>query len=645
MRAPRADGPRAERAPWRFLVRWIAAVALSMIAAGLVEYSVAVHQLEQRSLEAALNGYTTEVAGLEEILFADLPPAERAEAIDHELEHISLTYGTAYVGLFDADGRSVGPVDRGSHIHLGAIREVISSGEPSAHEEGQEGGVGGQEHRFEFLLPVRSPDGLFVAEVDQHADIIEAILKDLRLRKVYGLLLGLALAVPMSYLLGGSALLRRQRRAERRADTDALTGLAGRRPFRPALQAALASSNRETVALALIDIDGFKQVNDRLGHSHGDRVLCALATSFEALRASDTAFRLGGDEFAVVLTDCTDAQAYDAIERVRHSLAARAPGTTFSAGIASVQPEDAVSLQELWERADAALYDAKDNGRRQTVSFNALTSSLTVSADKLDAVSALLAEDGGLSVAFQPIWDLREGRILGHEALLRLPADTPIDGPAEAFELAHRLGLAADLDEQARHTILRSVAARSWDGLLFINIHPDALAGLDVDALVAEVASAGLTPPDVILEVTEHAGLDRPEPIRVLKRAHTRGFRLALDDMGAGNAGLRALTHVRFDVVKVDRKVIARLGSDPASDATVAAATTFVQQTGGWVVAQGIEDAEMLRAVLGDPHRQPFATAVIAGQGYLLGRPSPMPTAIDAHLDLLTPELPAPQTV
>jgi len=104
--------------------------------------------------------------------------------------------------------------------------------------------------------------------------------------------------------------------------------------------------------------------------------------------------------------------------------------------------------------------------------------------------------------------------------------------------------------------------------------------------------------------------------------------------MGQGNAGLRALTYVRFDVVKLDRQVIARLGLDPASDATVAAAIAFVQQTGGWVVAEGIEDAEMFGAVLGIGHRPP-AAARIAGQGYLLGRPASAPTAIATRLDLL----------
>jgi diguanylate cyclase (GGDEF)-like protein len=634
MGVSRSGGPHTRGGGQHFLVRWIAAVALSMVAGGLLEYAIAADQVEQRALESTTRSYEAEVGALETVLALSLAPAARQEAIAHELRHIATTHGTVYAGLFDADGRSVSVVGaKNSGIEAQKIRGVVSSGVPSAGAE-SDAREAGQAYRYEFLLPVRSPDGLLVLEIDQQADITVGLMADLLVRKAYGLLLGLVLAVPLSYLLGGRALHRQHRRAERRADTDALTGLAGRRPFRPALEAALADPTAEGAVLGLIDIDDFKQVNDRLGHSYGDRVLCALADSFDALRGSDAAFRLGGDEFAVVMVNSTDAQAEEALERVRRSLAERAPGITFSAGIASARPQDAVALQELWERADAALYDAKSRGRRRTVCFSAMSTGLTVSADKLDAVSSLLVGDGGLSVAFQPIWDLQAGRILGHEALLRLPAGSPINGPQEAFELAQRLGVAADLDERARHTILTGVRARPWDGLLFINIHPDALPRLDVEALVAEIASAGLVPGDVILEVTEHAGLDLPEPIRILKRAHARGFRLALDDMGQGNAGLRALTHVRFDVVKVDRQVIARLGIDPASDATVAAATTFVQQTGGWVVAEGIEDAEMLGAVLGISH-QPSAAARIAGQGYLLGRPEPAPTAIDTRLGIL----------
>lgn len=629
-----ARGRAGEGRP--FLVRWTAAVSLSMLVAGGIEYMIAANQLEERSLSEAAKAYEADVAALAEILSAaDMAPAVRQEAVSREVSRIAATLGTRNVLLFDADGRLVAALDEEpSEDKSEDIRAVLASGRPDWEEEEDEGETG-QEHRYEFLLPLRGAAGQgFVVEVDQQADIIEGLLADLRRRKVAGLLLGLLIAVPLSYALGGRSLQHRQTRAERAADTDSLTGLAGRRPFRPTLQSALLDPAAGPTVLALIDIDEFKGVNDRLGHSYGDRVLCAVADSFSvALRAADTAFRLGGDEFAVVLTGGDDARAAEAIERVRQRLADSVPGITFSCGLAVATAEEAVPLQELWERADAALYEAKHRGRRQTVAFSTMADCVTVSADRLDAVNALLLDDAGLHVAFQPIWDLRKGSLLGHEALLRLPADSPVAGPHEAFELAQRLGIAGGLDRQARRTVLRAVAQLDWRGYLFLNVHPDALPDLDVDALVEEVAAAGLTPSQVVLEVTEHDGLDRPEPVRVLKRAHARDFRLALDDMGSGNAGLRALRHVRFDVLKLDRQVTARLGTDPACDATLAAVTTFVQMTGGWVVAEGIEDASMLSAVLGDVDRPLGVTAVLAGQGYLLGHPAPAPAASGSRLD------------
>ena len=493
---------------------------------------------------------------------------------------------------------------------------MISSKRPLVRVEADEDEVG-EEGRYEFLIPVRSPEGLLLLEVDQADTIINELLADLRLRKALALLAAVGVAVPLSYLLGGHTIYRRQRRAEMSADTDPLTGLAGRRPFRPMLEATLSGAGRSPVALALVDIDDFKQVNDKFGHSHGDRVLVALAEAFTALRSSDTAFRIGGDEFAVVLPASTDQEAAAVIERVRHSLCALVPGMTFSCGIAEAR---GVSMQELWERADAALYEAKASGRRQTVTFQGMSTTLAVSPQKLDAVTGLLSEDSGLSVAFQPIWDLRRGRILGHEALLRLPPDLPIEGPEQAFALAHRLGVVVALDQRARREVLRAVRDRQWQGLLFINVHPDALRSLDVDAFATQVIAAGLQIEQVVLEVTEHADMDSPGPIRVLKQAQARGFRLALDDMGHGNAGLRALTLVRFDVIKIERDVIVQLGADPASDATVAAATTFVQRTGGWVIAEGIEDQRILTRCL--RHRAPAPAPMDARRPGLPARPT-----------------------
>lgn len=638
-RSPR-HGRRSFSAPGlSFMVRWAFAVSAAMLVAGLIEYGVARQQILDRGLEDYRQTYEAVAAELEEILATDPDPAKREEAIAAEIHYLEHSKGTVYVGLFDAAGTLIARSDAqsggGKSDHGDATRfsDVLSTGETTVETESEVGGE--RVARYEFLVPVSVPEGTLVLEVDQRADMITGLVDDLGSNKLLGLLVAVLVAIPLSYVFGGRSLQRRHLQAQRQADADPLTGLSGRRPFQPSLEAALTDARYPVVTLALLDLDGFKQLNDRLGHSHGDRVLMALADTLEELADSDMPFRLGGDEFAVILPGSDECQAAEALEQVRAALAKRFPGVTFSAGIASSDAGEPLALRELWERSDAALYEAKRLGRRQSVSFKSMAEDHTVSAEKIIELTTFASGSQPLSVAFQPIWDLRRGVVLAHEALMRLPKGSRINGPQETFELAERLGVAAALDARARSAVLAEVCSRQWEGLLFLNVHPDALPGFDLDNLTAELAVAGLEPGDVVLEVTEQAALNHADPVRTLRQAQDRGFRLALDDMGKSNAGLHALRLVRFDILKIDREVIARLDADPSSMATVAAAITFIQESGGWVVAEGIEEphtlAWLLRPGLTGAAQQP----VIAGQGYLLGRPDEQPVGLDTHLDVL----------
>lgn len=641
----RRGAPRSalRRRPDPFLLRWFTAVAVTLVVAGLVEYAVGAQRLRDRLLTESLSHHEVHVPHLVELL-AEQDAAQAREAVRAEMQDIVDTgYGTTYAALFTADGELVAaavPEGRAApddhDVDPALLAQVVATGEPVVVEE-QEEGETDDAGRYEFLVPVRTPDGRTLAlEVDQHDDIIGTLAADLRGGLVLGVLVATAVAVPLSYLLGGRGLHRAQRSAEQAANADPLTGLAGRRPFHPDLEAALHSPGRTGTSLALVDVDEFKQVNDRLGHSYGDHVLVALAVACREIRSGDTAYRLGGDEFAVVLRDSDDATAVAVVARVRQALTDALPGIGFSCGVASVLPSEPVSAVSLWERADAALYEAKRTGRGRTSTFADTSSPLTISPAKVAAVHRLLVDGCGLRTVFQPIWDLRRGELLGHEALLRLPAGSPLTGPSEAFELAQRLGCAAELDRRARETVVRTLPRTGWHGRLFVNVHPDALPTMDLEGFAASLASAGLDVGDVVLEVTEQADLDHPEPVRALRAARALGFRLALDDMGRSNAGLRALTLVHFDVIKVDRQVVADLGSDPAAEATVAAATTFVQRTGGWVVAEGIEDVAMLEAVTDGDGRGSRTPPVLAGQGYLLGRPELSPLPVGSELPTMT---------
>lgn len=625
------------------MVRWVFAVFAAMLVAGLIEYGVARQQIRDRALEDARRNYETLAQGLEEALM-DIDAGSRGEAIADEIRHLQYSQGTVYVALFDTAGRLIARSDdqssRGEFENVDAARfaKVLSTGETTVETEADHAEAD-HEHTsargYEFLVPLRSPEGMLVLEIDQHPEIIEELVQDLGRNKLLGLLTAIGVATPLSYLFGGWSLLRRQLHAEQQADADPLTGLSGRRPFKPSLEATLSDNRHSVVTLALLDLDGFKQVNDRRGHSHGDRVLQAMADSFKELSASDTPFRLGGDEFAVIFPGSDQDQATQAISRVRAALVGSFPGVSFSAGIASSGTREPLSLTELWERGDAALYEAKRLGRHRSVSFKSMADGHTLGVEKTDELTTLVAGTVPLNVAFQPIWDLHRGVVLAHEALLRLPEGSRISGPHEAFELAERLGIAAALDTRARSAVLAAVAGQDWEGLLFLNVHPNALPDFDLDNLVAELAVAGLEPEDIVLEVTEQAGLNHPDPIRTLRRAQDRGFRLALDDMGRSNAGLHALRLVRFDILKIDGDVVASLATDPSSVATMSAAITFVQQAGGWIVAEGIEEPAMLTMLLQHGSAPAAQQPVIAGQGYLLGHPKERPVGLDTHLAIL----------
>lgn len=623
-----------------FLVRWAFAVSAAMLVAGAMEYGFARQQIIDRAMEDSRRNYEVLAGGLAEALTAAGTDAElREHAISDELHHLQQSPGTVQVGLFDAAGKLLAGGDhqtsRGEIDGTDPTRfaEVLATNETAVKTESSHEDTG--EAGYRFLVPVTAPEGTLVLEIDQHPAIINDLVQDMGQNKLLGLLTAIAVAIPLSYLFGGRSLQRRQLRIQQQADADPLTGLSGRRPFKPSLEATLNDRRYSVVSLALLDLDGFKQLNDRLGHSHGDRVLQALADAFEELAATDTPFRLGGDEFAVILPGSDEDQGAEALDRVRAAFTARFPGVTFSAGIASSGTRQPLALTELWERGDAALYEAKRLGRHRSVSFESMAEGHTVSAEKTDELTALVAGAVPVKVAFQPIWDLRRGVVLAHEALLRLPEGSRISGPQEAFELAERLGIAADLDSRARSAVLAEVCSQGWEGLLFLNLHPDALPGFDLDGLVAELAVAGLEPEDVVLEVTEQAGLNHADPIRTLHRAQDRGFRLALDDMGRSNAGLHALRLVRFDIVKIDGEVIASLDKDPSSVATVSAAISFVQQAGGWIVAEGIEEPGMLTVLLEHGLAPARQQPVIAGQGYLLGHPEARPLGINTHLAIL----------
>ena len=394
------------------------------------------------------------------------------------------------------------------------------------------------------------------------------------------------------------------------AKTDGLTGLLNHRGSQERLRAALAGSDGGPVSVVVLDLDHFKRVNDRYGHAEGDRVLADAGRLLgSVVRETDAVGRLGGEEFVLVLPGMEAAEAREVAERARAAVSdIRVGGKPLecSAGVAS-HPDDAVGAAELLAAADAALYAAKDGGRRQTRRYRAHLARRPLPGEEREEVEALLGTPGGIVPFFQPVLELATGRVSGYEALARMQT-TPPRPPDEWFAQAHRAGLGAELEAAA---VLAALAApgRPAGTFLAVNVSPRAL----VSAPVLEVLPEDLS--SVVVELTEHDLFGADDALhRRLAELRSRGARVALDDAGSGYAGLQQLIRVAPDILKLDRSLVHGAHADPAKQALLEALISFASSTGSVVCGEGIEELADLR-VLAD------LDATYA-QGYALARPA-----------------------
>ncbi len=411
---------------------------------------------------------------------------------------------------------------------------------------------------------------------------------------------------------------------QQRALTDNLTGLGNHRAYLEELEAQFAAAQRrgEVLVLAVIDVDGFKQINDRHGHGHGDHVLAELGTLLRSGRAEDRAFRIGGDEFALIMAMSGDLGAVAALNHLRAAAERQLLGATLSVGIATVA-QGKGDIASLREQADAALYEAKRRGRNIVVTFAEIQETAGIfTTAKVHAVLRLL-DERRMRVAFQPIWQLESGSLLGYEALARPGEDYGLAGPQEAFDVAEHVGRGPELDALCRESVLLRAHELPAGVLLFINLSPQSLEhpAFTGESFARAVRAAGLSPERVVLEITERC-LARPAVVRrETKRLRELGFNIALDDMGVGYTGLDMLRMVPVDYLKVDREIVAGALVDTTARSVLAAILAFALEAGTFVIAEGIENEAMLdflcQAARESPDRQ-----VHAVQGYLLGRPS-----------------------
>jgi len=403
------------------------------------------------------------------------------------------------------------------------------------------------------------------------------------------------------------------RRLEHLAATDHLTGLANHRRFHDALGRALALAERDGHPLALValDLDHFKTLNDTHGHAYGDRVLrLAGAQLREAVRGSDLVGRVGGEEFALLLPGTDATTAMEVAERARTAVEGVVmEGTSLgcSAGVA-VFPDDTLGARELLSFADAALYTAKNAGRGQTRRFDARHVTTLSPEQQRRAVNGLLADPERLTPAFQPIVSLFSGSVVGYEALARFD-DSSGRTPQEWFTLGRLCGLGTELQALAAARAL-AVPDRPDGTYLSVNLDPSALGSAAFEAVLPNDLHG------IVIEVTEQELIsDHAHVATELARLRGRGARIALDDTGAGYAGLRHVTLMRPDVIKLDRALVEGLHDDPGKLALLDSFTTFARRTGTQVCAEGIESDQELDALV--------ELGVDLGQGYHLARPGP----------------------
>lgn len=428
------------------------------------------------------------------------------------------------------------------------------------------------------------------------------------------------LALVASCLVVGMMVHRLASGLRARARTDFLTGAANRRAWDEEVGWALERARREhhSVCVVLLDLDHFKAFNDEHGHREGDLFLQRAAVAWKrTLRGSDLLARYGGEEFAVLLPACSPDGALVIADRLR---AATQSAQTCSAGVAAWDASE--SAVALVARADAALYEAKRQGRNRTVAAVDRGSGgdpspvIFQTARWADPILRALAGER-LESVYQPVVRLRDRIVVGYEALARplgSPPETSVEG---LFTAAQRMGVLRDLDWLCRRAALGGAGAIPAGQPLFLNVSLTAL--LDplngVEQMLVLLAGSGRAPSQVVLEISEREHVNNLARLGVAVQSYrAHGFTLALDDVGQGHSELEVMAVLTPEYIKISGPFVDGIDESGAS-AAVQAVLSFARATGARVIAEGVESEDAARRLAG--------AGVEMGQGFWLGAPVP----------------------
>jgi diguanylate cyclase (GGDEF)-like protein len=419
-----------------------------------------------------------------------------------------------------------------------------------------------------------------------------------------------------------TGIAERERRIAQLAFNDSLTGLPNRAFFRQQLDLELQQARHRSggVVLFCLDLDGFRGINDTLGHSVGDELLRLVAARLQSSLGDALIARLGGDEFAILLDrgpSDPGAVAQRLIGAVAEPAELRGHKLTVSASVGiALSPGDGADGDTLLKNVDLALNRAKEEGRGTYRFFEAEMNARALQRHRLETDLRRAIAEGEFELHFQPLFDLDTNRIGSFEALLRWnhPVRGPIP-PAEFIPVAEETDLIVPIGNWVIQEACRQARAWPEDVRVAVNVSSVQFRrpGLQ-NVILQALAASGIEPRRLEVEITESIFLESLEStLAVLHGLRSLGVRIALDDFGTGYSSLSYLQSFPFDKIKIDRSFIEQLLTRPGASAIVGAITELARALGMDTTAEGVEDNEQLAEL-----RRHGCSSV---QGYLFSRP------------------------
>jgi diguanylate cyclase (GGDEF)-like protein len=431
----------------------------------------------------------------------------------------------------------------------------------------------------------------------------------------------LLVALRMSGFVG--QVQRQSAALERLAMQDDLTGLANRRGFEERLTAALRAGPAQ---VALLDLNGFKAINDRLGHSVGDQLLTVLGDRLAGeMGGNAMVARMGGDEFAVLLPDAGDAEGDRVARRLSHILrepiAAGGHELLVGASVGVTGSAGTTDPYELLRRADVAMYAAKQRGEPHR-RYQSGLDDLSDEQARIGAELRTALDAGQFRLVYQPIVSLPEGRLIAVETLVRWEhPERGLVGPAEFIPVAESNGLIVELGSWILRTACRQAAEWRADHgpdvleRISVNVSARQLAepGL-LEVVASALEESGLPATCLTIEVTETAVFDTERAVEVLTALNRTGVRIALDDFGTGQSSLSLLQTIPVNVLKVDKSFVDNITMAGRHAVIATALIQVADGLGLTAVAEGVETAEQAAELYRIGYR--------LAQGYHFGRPA-----------------------